>query len=739
MVSLMSTESLLNLFPMFDHRAFEETRKRNTSRSSESLKRRSTTLTQDENTMPPTTAGTQPTGFDLSPPVHFIDEFGCQQRRKGTFLNHTPRDFEMRSSKAVELYQPSIASTENYSRPRTSYRANSLNNSHSSTSPHAYSSSWDSRITETQTIITHGTPVELDSQEVVSPSSPEVYQPPAKPKRRSSSVPVARGLTDQPSSDTLVGQTSREVSVRSANSVTSRPQDKKRQRRQTPFKVTTPSLTKAPRHAPLEPLVAKHRRKASHDTISEMLPHIETDQAGEIGTFGVIQRYFDSQTGGPVSAPVTLCHACSPTPSCIPLPVSPEPVLLEATKEPITSCPITELHLPEEPPPAVPDRSPKRLTNPSFPIHIKSTLSIDNEFSFTCEAQHSPYHDDESLNDVLHVPEKQTTKRLDVGQADAAGSSNLGRLAPPILSHDALTASADLGLNDLSYYLKHTGPTTELQPTVKQHRKRMKLFKVKQRKSLAARVGSVEGSPQRARKQAPIPTCAREMTTSGGAKHLRIVIPTESPRNTQSDSVPKTPQRSRHVAISFTKEMLNPLGSPDVERLLSNLEAPRRSFSEPVPVSPRSPRRRPPKSPRAVPVEDHPLAIPEERRSREDQTRARKLRDLQRIKRKPLPAYYEPKDQHANAVTGALPTPAHSPEPLNDSALELDGGHDEKMEQESSISKMAQMQERIVMLQRQNTELTEALAKIVGLELENGDLRAEDVLKAFRQVRFSRE
>jgi hypothetical protein len=773
-----STEMLLNSFPMFGNfgisalefaGVFEETRKRNTNDTLELLKCKSMAALQDENTTPPPTAGMQPTGcYDLSPPIHFIDEFGCQQRRRGTFVNHTPRDFEMRSSKAVEVYQPSRASKENYSRPRTgtsSYRTNSLNNSHASASPHAYSSPTDSSIAERQTTPNHTVPVELDSKEVVSPSSslsPQVYRPSAKPHRRSSSVPLARVLTYEPRSAVSTGQVSREVSIRTASSPMARPQDKKRQRRQTPFKVTTPTLTNAARHAPLEPLVAKHRRKASHDTISEMLPQIETDQGGEMGTFGVIQRYFDSQTGGPVSAPKTLCYACSSSPANVPLPVSPEPTLPDSSKEPLAIYPIDEFCLPNEPPP-VPDRSPKRLTNPAFPLHTKSTMSMDSEFAYATEGRYSPYDQDDVLDD-LHVSRKRATKRLDVGQADQAGRPYGGRLAPPILSHDALTASADLGLNDLSYYLKHTGPSTDPPSSVRQREKKMRLFKVKQRKSLAARVGSVEGSPQRVRRQAAIPTCAREMTTSGGARHLRIVIPTESPRNTQVTSVPVAQRRSRHISITFTEEMLNPLASPNVEQLLSSFEPPRRSFSEPAPKSPRSPKR-PPKSPKAVPVEDHPLAIPEEtelrksredlvedhplavpeecelrkQKSREDQTRARKLRDLQRIKRKPLPSYYEQKEQHPDAVAGALPTPAQTPEPLQDSLFELDSGHEEGIEEESSISKMALMQERVVLLQRQNTELTEALAKIVGLELEDGDLKSEDVLKAFRQVRFSRQ
>jgi hypothetical protein len=587
-----------------------------------------------------------------------------------------------------------------------------------------------------------GKAVELDSKEISLPSSPEVYEPSAEPNRRSSSVPLARVLTYEPHSTFPAAHVGREVSIGSVGSTMSRPQDKKRQRRQSPFKVTIARLNAA-RHAPLEPLVAKHRRKASYDTMSGLLPEIETEQVGEMGTFGVIQRYFDSQTGGPVSVPKTLCNAYSPDPPNVPLPTSPEPPLLGSTKSSMERCAMGELDL-DEPPPAVPDRSPKRLTNPTFPVHIEPASSTYGDNIFVDNEQHSSCDENDKLNDGLSVPKKRVSKRLDVGQAGRVGSSQVGRLAPPILSHDALTASADLGLSDLSYYLKHTGPSTDSQPAVQQHKKTMKLFKVKQRKTLAARVGSVEGSPQRARRQAPIPTCAREMTTSGGARHLRIVIPSESPRNTQaiavSTSQSRTQQCSRHISITFDEGTLNSPTSPGMERMQSGFEAPSRSFSEPVPVSLRSPKRHH-TSPKTVPVEDHPLAAlpesePEPRLSREDQTRARKLRDLQRIKRKPLPRFYEQKEQHSDVV--ALPTPAHTPEPLRDSNFEVESGHDEGIDDEGPISKMARMQERVMLLQRQNTELTEALAKIVGLELEDGDLRPEDVLKAFRQVKFSR-
>lgn len=809
--------------------ADEETRKRYTM---ESLKRKSAASMQDENSTPPTTAGTQPTGHDPSPTVHFIDELGCQQRRtRRTFRNHTPRTFETRSSSTVEVYRPSMAFKENYSRPRTSHQSGSVNDSLASTSPHPYTSPPNATFAEKHSSARLESPSDHDSIHVAPPSPPEVYQPSTRPHRRSLSVPLARVLTYEPSPAVSLGQLSRSFSSRTKSSAIARSQEKKRQRRQTPFKVTSSSPANATRHAPLEPLVAEHRRKASHDVTSEMLPPIDTDQIGEIGTFGIIQRYFDSQTGGPVAAPDTLCHARSPTPSNVPLPVSPTTARSESVKSPIAIYPIDELYLPDELPPTVPNRSPKRITNPAFPLHTESSMSMNSEDALAARKEYPPFDKDDDpdhvLVDGLYVPKKRTTKRIDVGQADRAGSSQVGRLAPPILSHDALTASADLGLNDLSFWLKHTGPPADPPPSIHQRRQKMKLFKVKQRKTLAARVGSVEGSPERVRRRAPIPTCAREMTTSGGARHLRIIIPTESPRNTLAFAGPLSgsSRRSRHVSITFTEEMLNPLASPNVERIISDFEPPSRSFTEPVLRSPRCARRLA-KLPKAVPVVHHPLATPEPsvngddhvkesedqaksvdaclgssqdrptspeqrpetpvlhsgtperhpetprdkisslddqitaghedsvradqeaqastsredraRARREEQTKARKLRDLQRIKRKPLPTYCNQKEQHTDTVAGALPTPAPTPEPLQES-VPVDSAHEVGTGEESAASKMARMQEQFVLLQRQNAELREALAKIVGLDLGDGDLNSEEVLKALRQVKFTRQ
>jgi hypothetical protein len=265
--------------------------------------------------------------------------------------------------------------------------------------------------------------------------------------------------------------------------------------------------------------------------------------------------------------------------------------------------------------------------------------------------------------------------------------------------------------------------------TKEQKKTGMRLFKVKQRNSLAARFGSVEGSPQRARSRPAVPSCAREMTTAGGARHLKIVIPTESPSGSQGTTVSlsskRTPRRSRHISISFTEqmlteEMLNPLASPEVERMISNFDTRERSASAPNARSPRSPKRSA-KTSIPVPVQDHPLA------TRDEMTRARKLRDLQRIKRKPVPA-----DTSSGQNTGGLPTPAQTPEPSASSTF-----GDEALAEDSPTSKMERLQDRVITLQRENSQLAEALAKIVGLDINDGDLRSEDVLAAFRRIRGS--
>jgi hypothetical protein len=293
-------------------------------------------------------------------------------------------------------------------------------------------------------------------------------------------------------------------------------------------------------------------------------------------------------------------------------------------------------------------------------------------------------------------------------------------MAPPILGHDALTASAVL--NDLSFYLKNTGPSPEPQDRSRK-KSGLKLFKVGGKKSLAARVGSVEGSPQRQRPRPPRPACAREMTTSGGAKHLRIVIPSEDLVQDQTITIPVpgcgSDRRSKHVSITWTEEMLNPLASPALENVISKFNSPNGSTALPK-AAPKSPKRSP-IARKPVPVRDHPLL------TREEQTRARKLRDLKKSKKLDKDGVSE------DTMSGAQQeTSPRSRTAWHASIIE---SWKEENEEEELAFKMDILQKRVISLQRQNSELAEALARIVGFETEDGDLDAGSVLKAYRQIK----
>ncbi len=758
-----STETLINSFPMFGHPGISaleyagtlaETKEQSRRASVPllpSLKRKSTAETHNDNTNSTPAAATIALETRLSlAPVHYIDEFGAQRKRKDMFVNHTPRDFDTRAPQNVEVYRPSTSSSnENYSRPRI----NSLASRRSSTGP---------ALEQKRLTVNPGSPFELDSTEVgvasspkmftsSPPMSPEVYRPmAAPPQRRSISSPMTKIITYQPrQARAVISNThqKREVLVRGTNKPDYDMKEKKQPRRQTPYKVTAPPANTGLPYASLEPWVAKHERNASRsDTNSDKPTQEDLEKLEEVAPLGVIQKYFESQADTRESSLRRVRHRHTPSPPKMPLPHSPDPLL--RSREPVAMFPIDNLELITDLPPAVPERSPKRLTNPRLPFRKESVTSVDSDFARAAAGQFTEY---EQRASEIRVP-KQRIQHAMVGQAARAGTSCLGRMAPPILGHDALTASSDLGLNDLSFYLRNTGPATDIAAAGRQHiRGGPKIFKVK-RKSLAARVGSVEGSPQRARQKPKVPTCAREMITSGGAKHLKIVIPRLS--GTDNLTFPAAIAGSqehkvqpRRMSLSFTEDLLVPsLASPAVERAIqgfSSHDRTSRSFSAPnimeAAANAMRKEKSPPISPVPVPVLEHPLA--ERPLSREEQTKARKLRDLKRIRRKEVPPSISGSGstQHRNSDTGAgaLPTPRHTPElgcdvMVGDSAVEIE------VLEESSADKMFRLQERVMLLQRQNSALTAALAKVVGLELENGDLEPEYVLQTFSRCRQSR-
>jgi hypothetical protein len=760
--SLSSTEKLINSFPMFGHPgisaleyagslAASQEQNHRASVTSTSLKRKSTAETHNENTKSTTSAATNKHTTKLTiAPVHYIDDHGTQRKRKDMFMNHTPRDFDMRPPQNAGVYRPSTSSSnENYSRPRI----NSFNSRSSSAGPY---------VEQQPLTVDPEAPFELDSTEVgvasspkmfasSPPMSPEVYRPlVAPPHRRSVSTPLTKIITYQPRQARAVISNShqrREVRVRSTSTPDHDLKETKLSRHHTPYNVVGSTADKSLPYPSLEPWVAKHKRNASRsDSSSDMPTQEDLEKLEEVAPLGVIQKYFESQADSRDSSLRRVRQRHTPSPPKMPLPHSPDPTL--HSRDQVVIFPIDDLDLTTDLPPAVPERSPKRLTYPRFSIRKESVTSVDSDFARAAEGR---FTERDHRDSVIQVA-KRRSQQTRVGQAARAGSSCLGRMAPPILGHDALTASSDLGLNDLSFYLRNTGPKTDVQGTNRTRGKGTpKIFKVK-RKSLAARVGSVEGSPQRARQKPKVPTCTREVTTTAGAKHLRIVIPRLSgtdhlmfPIAVSGPQDHKSPPR--RMSMSFTEDVLMPnLASPAVERAIqgfSTMDRTSRSFSAPnimdLATNAARKEKSPPISPKPIPVLEHPLT--ERPLSREEQTKARKLRDLKQIRRKRVPSNISVSTSKHNRDSdtdpGALPTPRHTPEPgsdqiIGDSAIEIE------VLEESSAEKMTRLQERVMLLQRQNSSLTAALAKVVGLELEDGDFEPEYVLRTFRRCRHSR-
>lgn len=680
----------------------EPPRKKSTSVTL-SLKRKPTGSVHNENTTSPTTAPTAPLDLGKAEPEQVIDEFGSPQRRRGTFFNHTPRDFEIRTAtQRVEVYRPSRPDNANFSCLRPSLQIDSNDIHHVSTDQHEYDSPGHSEAMEKRITVNRGAPVELDSREVVLNTAPEVYVPSAEFHRRSMSMPMARVITYQPKSADATDRTGREASIGSAGTLENN-ESKEKQRCQTPYQISTPKSTNVACSASLEPSVALHGPEAANNKDESTCSQAE-ESDGEAATFQVIHRYFESQAKSLSRRSSIKCYTQPPDPLCIQLSAPSEPAAPKTISETVPFPSMMELETSSEPPPAVPDRSPERLKNPSFSLHATSVATTESEFAYAAEDQHSAY---DKRSDLLHIHKKRTQRRISVGQAAPVGSPNLGRMAPPILGHAALTACSDLGLNDISFYLRNTGPTMDTQITSRQRKRPgIRMFRVKSKKSLAARVGSVEGSPQRARKPIPVPACAREMTTSSGARHLKIVIPSDTPSSNRTLSLPGTmtkPQYSSiHASAPFTEDRVRPLTGTEAKRTMTaaayegSTSAPVTSYSASV------------SSERGL-VRNLSLA------SREEQTRARKLRDLHKAKGKPTPSEM----QHDGS-----PTPAQI-------------GEQSEFREEVSQGKITRLEERVNNLEELNAELMRTLARlIVGVEVEEGKMRREDVLRAWRLVGY---
>ncbi|EUC46552.1 hypothetical protein COCMIDRAFT_25388 [Bipolaris oryzae ATCC 44560] len=670
-----------------------------TSTTPGSFESTSTSSMYDENT-PPTSADTQPASFDLSPPIVLKNEVRTQKRGKGTFLNHTPRSYETQTPRTVDAYESLGRSREKYSCHRMFGCAVSVNESTIFASPCGYSSPAESFQGDYKISILPATPVEHDSEDLSCPSPREGHLLSVKPIQRSSSAPVARALKYEPRVALPSGYTRYEVGGWSTKPQISHSPDRKYSGRRVSFKITPPNSRSVSRHASLEPLSTKNRRTASREVLGE-LPQKETQRVGNVAVFGVTKEYLDSQVGEPFSTSETF-HAYSSDSREMLVPELPKRSKSAPVKKQYASYAAEESDM-REALPALLYRGPKSVTPSGYPFHIaSSSLPVVGENGSLDQGP-------DALSRNIHIWNDEHKawgpRYFNVGKSGQNDQSPVGRLAPPILSHEALTANANLGLNDLSYYLKHTGPspTESKHPKLRQRKRSIKFFRAKERKKQAsAHAGS---SPQRAINRTPTnPAWVRETKTSGGVRHLRIVIPaTENECDMAVDPVPALPvqaqQHTRHVSSNgFEEDTLCPPENSAVQHIVyGSAEAATRSFSKP-------------------------------HMTYQEEARARTRRDSQHEKRKLAPDSYYSGTFRGKYGDSFADVPTCTTDAFHDAIMHAHD--DEGFEEEDSVRRTERLEERVVLLQRQNMRLMEALARIVGVVLEHDDLDCETMMRA---------
>ncbi|KAF1993345.1 hypothetical protein P154DRAFT_568066 [Amniculicola lignicola CBS 123094] len=656
------------------------------------------------------------------PPV--APESPGQQRPRGTFINHTPRVFEARSPRKMNAFEAKAGALP-HDACQSSFSDGNASNQHWEYKPWDVDNDLSSR--EVSALMRQRQ--SKRSNPATAPTNPTIANTSRKQIAPEASL-IAMDHTSPQYSKTSIRTThSSEVSVSPPPIEYGQPAAKKR-RRQIPSKLpSTPNHVPSCRYSPLEPWVEKHRRQATNSSVASSKKNtipVDIQAIGAASTERTIQEYFNSQPSARSFGSVARRRS-SNAPNA-PLPKSPEFTIPSSPPEPTGSFPIENLTVCGHSPPEIPSRSPLRLTqSPTLPfINGKTRASGDSsDFESAARGNYSPYNDkfdDGCDGDVLATPKRRTTSPF-VGQAATPGSSARGRMAPPILGPKEFTTKATE--NDLSYYLKNTGPTEERKD--EKGKKGFRILKGMGRKGGAGGVESSEGPPRRPKYQPLVPACAQETTTSGGARHLQIIIPDGTLLTNQTLTIPVHPDPSsnilisRHISVAFTDEMLNPLASPKLETAISSFNCPDASPAKPMSPMPR-------KSPVAlkpVPVEEHPLLA-----SREDVTRARKLRDLRRVRGERNSKATQTVE---SSVARALPTPAQSP------MTSLQEFEEVEEEEETTAERMARIQRRSISMQRLLAKVTEELARVIGLESEDGeaDLNPQLVLQASRRIRVS--
>ncbi|KAF2446972.1 hypothetical protein P171DRAFT_442175 [Karstenula rhodostoma CBS 690.94] len=562
-----------------------------------------------------------------------VDEYTTAQRRRGTFgtfVNHTPRNHEVRLSSKLS-HRPT--SEEGVGRSYASYRGSSDDNTETSKS---YSggqhSSFGSFGVEQSAKASVSDPVELDSKEI--PINPLIMHPlPTVPiipisvpitlprQRRSQSSSAAASIKSSQtgiskrSLRTFLGRNAsldasfprQPTSIDASKQSTSKLQpqaNSKRRRRQTPYKVPSPLITDLGRHAPLEPLVLHHRREVTGSDVDPLPPHVDIDSdINEAATLLAINEYFDGQEA-------TLKeHRHSAHLNEIPMPTSESPLNQARLSSSLHQTPKKDEAAPKKPTPSLPERNPERLSRINSPISARlpksaSSISVQSDFTSAAKGQYSPYDERcDIVPKILHRKPLPTSPR----EHGRSTSSASGKLAPRIPGHEELASSR---LNDFNYFLRMTGPSPmhEAKAVPKKKKKGLKVVKVRSRKESKNPINSRCSGEE----QPPVPACCLEETTkAGGVKHLRIKIPGEDV-NAQLAVLPQS--------SPWIDEMVQPLAGADVERAVNPADEASPTFKGRSPKSAAI-------SPKAVSVEHHPLLV-----NRKEKTRSRKLRDLKKAK-----------------------------------------------------------------------------------------------------------
>lgn len=710
--------NLESLAPMFGHPGisaleYAGSRQKDVPKKTISLKGKAVDSPHDENRSLIANADT----IEFGSPQLVVQDLSGHQRRRGTFINHTPRGYEMRSPKKTE-FQPS--SNDGSSRPYTSSYDSSAGSKTTSWNQHMQHTRAGSLTASDDIEADVIRSVDLDSKEMDTPmkGKTEVSTHTSTPASVSSSQANKAASQHLQQTNSTSPDSKQTTFFRFAKSPKN---NEKRRRRQTPHSITIPQRSTDRRSSPLEPWVERHRQEAARYSLSDPAPRLDIEDIGDISAFQAIQEYFDNQTS---TRPRTLSDHRLP----LDPPNSPfsnyQRTSVSSLIEPSPDFPIEELEVPPDTIPGLFSQHPRGLNRFSSEFNrTVSQLTINSDFASTNQDQYSPYNKEQG---ALVIPKQRGPNNVPVGPAARAGTPYIGRIAPPILSHEALTATADL--NDLSFYLKNTGPLPK--PQVRQRRKPgLKMFKVgsDRKKTLAARVGSVESSSKAQKPRKFVPACAREKTTLGGVKHLEIMIPSDDLIQDQTITLPIAQSGSyrcsQHVSVTWTEEMLNPLASATLENAISDFNT--QDLPPSTPTSPARSRKRSPTMKKPVPVEEHPLL------TREEQTRARKLRDLQKIKRRA-------EEMNDDTVAKTPTTPVPSLGSRKGSLVRSVKDHCASSgERGNPTCTIGLLQRRVISLQRQNTELADALAEIVGFEAEDGDLDATAVLKAYQERKDS--